>query len=143
LRSCDVTDGGYNISDDSTYGFSGTGANGKMIGVSPSLGALAENGAPTETFAELSVGPSIDAIPFASRTYPSGSLNPSTTSSSLQLTCDQRGEPRPDHEDGPMEPCDIGGFELQETAPATATATAIATCTSSCSPTPTPGGYFR
>jgi hypothetical protein len=60
----------------------------------------------------------------------------------VAMPCDQGGEPRPDHEDGPMEPCDIGGFELQETAPATATATAIATCTPSWSPTPMPGGYF-
>jgi hypothetical protein len=105
---------------------------------------LGASAIPTETFAEILGGPSIEAISFASRTYPSGSLNLSTTLSSLQRTCDQRGEPRPDREDGPMEPREISGFELQETAPATATATAtaITTCSSSCSPTPTPGGYF-
>lgn len=78
------------------------------------------NGGPTETIAlETSpiMSPAIDAIPFASCTYPSGSLNPCSTSTSLQLTCDQRGEPRPDAEDGGSGNCDIGAFELQVPTP--------------------------
>jgi hypothetical protein len=58
------------------------------------------NGGPTETIAELASSLSIDAIPFADCTYPSGALNPCTEplaiTSSTQLNCDQRGLPRPD-----------------------------------------------
>ncbi len=32
-----------------------------------------------------------------------------------QLTCDQRGMPRPDPVDGNNGPCDVGAFEFQDT----------------------------
>jgi len=57
---------------------------------------LTNNGGPTQTIAGK--GPAVDAIPSASCTYPAGSPNPCTTTGSFtnQLTCDQRGESRPD-----------------------------------------------
>ena len=70
-------------------------------------------GTTTETIALLAGSLAIDAIPQASCTYP-GSLNPCTTSGSgNQLTCDQRGKPRPDPEDGSGGNCDIGAYEYQ------------------------------
>ena len=94
-----ITDGGYNISDDSSCGFAGTGANGKPIGDNVSdanikLGPLADNGGPTETFALGSGSYAIDAIPKA--------LCPPT---------DQRGAPRPDPDVRLETACDIGAFE--------------------------------
>jgi hypothetical protein len=92
-----VTDGGYNISDDHSCGFTGTGLNGDPIGdgVNPLLGGLANNGGPTETIVLESGSPAIDAIPIA--------LCPAT---------DQRGAPRPDPGDSILFPaCDIGAFE--------------------------------
>jgi hypothetical protein len=71
------------------------------------------------TIAELpgAGNPTIDAIPFASCTYPEGTLNPCTNPPSVttsnQLTCDQRGEPRPDPADGANGNCDIGAYEYQ------------------------------
>ena len=94
-----ITDGGYNISDDDTCGFTGTGANGKPIGDNVSdahikLGSLTNNGGPTETIALGTGSYAIDAIPIA--------LCPAT---------DQRGAPRPDP-GSPLETaCDIGAFE--------------------------------
>jgi hypothetical protein len=101
-----VTDGGYNISDDTTCGFTGTGANGKTIGdsVSPQLDpkGLQSNGGPTQTIALLSTSPAIDAIPIAQC-----------------LATDQRGTARPDSEDStnPSPACDIGAFEFRNLAP--------------------------
>ncbi|MGH7985762.1 MAG: choice-of-anchor Q domain-containing protein, partial [Candidatus Binataceae bacterium] len=117
-----ITNDGYNISDDGTCGFgTGTGANGQTIGdnVNPNLDAagLANNGGPTQTIALQSTSAAVDAIPFAACTFPAGTLNPCTNppamTSSDQLTCDQRGEPRPDPEDGADGACDIGAYELQ------------------------------
>ena len=95
-----VTDGGYNLSDDNSCGFAGTGANGKPIGdnvndVNVKLGALADNGGFTQTLALGTGSYAIDAIPKA--------RCPST---------DQRGAPRPDPDDSFLHPaCDIGAFE--------------------------------
>jgi hypothetical protein len=151
-----VTNGGYNIADDASCSFGSTpAANGQTLGdsVSASLAsALADNGGPTETLAELAGSLSIDAIPFADCIYPSGALNPCTSplsiTSSTQLTCDQRGLPRPDPFDGSNGPCDIGAYEFQATSPTptptptatpspTATATSTATSTATATATPT------
>jgi len=92
-----VTDGGYNISDDGTCGFTGTGVNGKPLGdnvadANIALGTLQDNGGFTETFALETGSYAIDAIP--------KSRCPST---------DQRGAPRPDSLLHPA--CDVGAFE--------------------------------
>jgi hypothetical protein len=97
-----ITDGGYNISDDITCGFAQTGSANNGDGVNPLLApALANNGGPTQTIALLSGSPAIDAIALADCTDQQGS----------PLTTDQRGFPRPDF--GEIA-CDIGAFESQE-----------------------------
>ncbi|MGD0075802.1 MAG: choice-of-anchor Q domain-containing protein, partial [Candidatus Binataceae bacterium] len=119
-----VTNGGYNISDDSSCGFgTSTGANGRTIGdsVNPLLdtNGLQNNGGPTETIALVTGSPAIAAIPAASC--------PAT---------DQRGEPRPSPG---QSACDIGAFEGSVPAPTpTPTATPSATTTATATSTPTP-----
>ncbi len=99
-----VTDGSYNISDDTSCGFTGTGANGYTIGdgvTDTNMGldplGLENNGGPTYTIA-LELGSyAIAAIP-----------NTSTNCPGL----DQRGFARP----APTySACDIGSFEYQPT----------------------------
>ncbi|HVN29367.1 MAG TPA: choice-of-anchor Q domain-containing protein [Candidatus Binataceae bacterium] len=67
---------------------------------------LANNGGPTQTIALLQGSPAIDAIPFTACLDQANPLQ--------QIMVDQRGEPRPDPEDGPNGPCDIGAYELQK-----------------------------
>lgn len=97
-----VTDGGYNLSDDHTCGFTGTGANGDTLGdgVNPLLdpSGLQNNGGPTQTIALQSTSPAIDAIPHGNANCPG---------------IDQRGLPRPDPEDGANGACDVGAYEYQ------------------------------
>lgn len=96
-----VTDDGYNISDDTTCGFSATGSQNST---NPMLAGLANNGGPTQTIALLLGSPAIDAIPAADCTDQSSPPQPITT--------DQRGMPRPDAAE---DVCDIGAYESQET----------------------------
>jgi hypothetical protein len=116
--SGEIGDFGYNLSDDGTCNFSAAGSQNNVTALGSYLGPLGNNGGPTETIAELSGSPSIDAIPHASCTFPSGTLNPCTNPPALtisdQLTCDQRGAPRPDPADGSNGPCDIGAYEYQK-----------------------------
>ena len=86
-----IADNGYNLSSDSSCGFTGTGS---LQNSNPKLSPLASNGGPTQTLALLKGSPAIDAIPLTS------ALCPKT---------DQRGHKRPDnpHESA----CDIGAFE--------------------------------
>ena len=119
-----ITDGGYNISDDKSCGFTGTGANGSTIGdnVNPLLdpNGLQDNGGPTKTVALQSTSPAIDAIPIANC--------PST---------DQRGAARPDPDNNAETACDIGAFEYGGVVPATPTPTPSATATAAGTATPT------
>ena len=88
---------GYNLIGDgnSTGSFNQTG---DQIGVTnPGLGALANNGGPTQTHALLTGSPAIDAIP-------QGTNGCGTT-----FTEDQRGVSRPQGSN-----CDIGSFELEK-----------------------------
>jgi hypothetical protein len=114
-NSAPIIDLGFNIADDNTCGFSGTGANGQAIGDGVSAfagtGSLANNGGSTRTVALQAGSPAIDAIPLAQC--------PST---------DQRGFPRPDSRG--KRACDIGAFEFGAAAPtATPTATPKPTAT--------------
>ncbi len=68
-----ITDGGYNISDDASCGFAGTGLNGYAIGDNVSdinlaldPAGLANNGGPTQTIALESGSYAADAAPIAS-----------------------------------------------------------------------------
>ncbi len=94
-----VTDGGYNIDEDSTCNFSHT--NHSQSGVSPDLGTLQDNGGPTQTMAPASGSPALDQIP------------PGTMGNGVALCpgTDQRGAPRPDATD-----CDIGAVEPEFSA---------------------------
>ena len=120
-----ITDGGYNISDDATCGFTGTGVNGKTLGdsINPLLdpNGLQDNGGPTLTIALQSTSPAIDAELIT--------MCPST---------DQRGTHRPDREDLGVTPaCDSGAFESGNVLP-TPTPTSTTTPTPTITPTPTP-----
>lgn len=83
-----VTSLGHNLESADQCGFH---AGGDLVGKDPLLGALADNGGPTDTLALLAGSPAIDAGD------PAGC--PAT---------DQRGIARPQ---GPV--CDIGAFELE------------------------------
>jgi len=93
-----MTSDGYNLSSDSTCNFSNTG---DLNNTDPLLGPLQNNGGPTETMALLRGSPAIDAG------------NPIGCTDNLDhlLTTDQRGMPRPDHED--TSGCDMGAYERQ------------------------------
>jgi uncharacterized repeat protein (TIGR01451 family) len=89
------SDGGYNLDDGTTCGFSST--NHSLSNTDPLLdpAGLKDNGGPTQTIALEPGSPAIDAIPSA--------VNGCGTT----ITTDQRGVNRPQ---GPG--CDIGAFEL-------------------------------
>jgi hypothetical protein len=98
-----ITDAGYNISDDSSCGFSATGS---LNNTDPMLdpAGLVNNGGPTRTIALLSGSPAIDAIPVADCTDQDSPPDPIIT--------DQRLFPRPDNEE---DLCDIGAYEFADT----------------------------
>lgn len=99
-----ATSDGYNLSDDTSCSYfltSTTDENSIAAGLDPS--GLQDNGGPTKTDALLPTSPAVDKIPPAACTLADDvTLN----------TTDQRGITRPQ---GPA--CDIGAFELVETAP--------------------------
>jgi hypothetical protein len=97
-----VSDGGYNISDDSSCAFTATGS---LNNTDPKLdpAGLANNGGPTQTIALQSDSPAIDAIPVAHCTDQASPANPIIT--------DQRLFPRPDV--GEVN-CNIGAYEVQD-----------------------------
>lgn len=93
-----ITDGGHNLEDDSTCGFSA--ANGSVNNTNPLLdpAGLKNNGGPTQTIALLAGSPAIDAG------------DPSVCAVPPENNVDQRGQPRAT----PTDPiCDIGAFEFQ------------------------------
>jgi predicted outer membrane repeat protein len=69
-----------------------------VLGIDPQLQPLAWNGGSTQTMALASTSQALDK-------------------GSTALTTDQRGLPRPDPEDGPGGPTDIGAFETQSPIP--------------------------
>lgn len=87
-----ITDGGYNVEDADTCGFSA--ANNSQPSTEPRLDALADNGGPTQTHALKQASPAINAIPSA------------TNGCGTDLTTDQRGIERPQGGN-----CEIGSFE--------------------------------
>ena len=93
-----VTSNGYNLSSDGTCNFHNTG---DLNNTDPKLGPLQNNGGPTQTEALLDGSPAIDA----------GNPGGCSDGSGHLLTTDQRGMPRPDHED--TGGCDMGAYERQ------------------------------
>ncbi len=129
-RPAAFTDRGYNISDDTTCGFSKTGSADNGDGVDPMLASgLVNNGGPTETIALKSGSVAIAQIPTMPADY-------CTDASGNPLTTDQRGygRPAPGQTD-----CCIGAYEFDAvpTPSATATATATPTVTATATATPT------
>ncbi len=106
-----MTDLGYNISDDSTCGFTATGSVNSSPTLDASLGTLAKNGGPTQTILPALGSPAIGAIPFG------------TTVGSIQICGlpDQRG-----YSVSSPSPCDIGAVQTQgsQYTPAALTITA-------------------
>jgi len=93
-----ITSKGYNLSSDSTCEFSSPG---DLNGENPKLGALKNNGGPTQTMALPSGSPALDAgNPAGCRDF-AGNL----------LTTDQRRRPRPGG--GETTGCDMGAYESQ------------------------------
>jgi hypothetical protein len=93
-----VTSRGYNMSSDNTCNFHSIGDRNNK---NPMLGTLGNYGGPTQTIPLLSGSPAIDA----------GNPSGCTDGNGHLLTTDQRGMPRPDHED--TGGCDMGAYEKQ------------------------------
>ncbi len=94
-----VTSDGYNISDDNTCNFNGSG---DMNDTDPKLQPLGNYGGPTQTLAIFAGSPAIDA----------GNPNGCTNGQGKLLKTDQRGYPRPGPHD--HHGCDMGAFENQK-----------------------------
>jgi hypothetical protein len=97
-NNCDldrtITDDGYNLDDDTTPGTCSFMASTDVVGQVPGLGALLNNGGPTDTQAIGDSSPAYDVIPSSSG-YCAGD--------------DQRGVP---YLQGPATGCDIGAFQF-------------------------------
>jgi CSLREA domain-containing protein len=93
-----LTNGGYNLDSGITCGWGST--NGSMSNTNPMLGALSNNGGPTQTMALLAGSPAIDAIPVVN-----------SSCDSTGVITDQRGGSRL------QGACDIGAYEFGATLP--------------------------
>lgn len=102
LNGTTTTSQGFNFSDDASCGF--TAGTDTQNGGDPGLGALADNGGPTQTRLPQVGSPLIDAVPSAS----------CQADGAAGITTDQRGFPRPSPAG---DPCEIGAVELQAAAP--------------------------
>jgi hypothetical protein len=92
-----TTSNGYNLSDDASCGFTGTGDR-QGAANDPMLAALADNGGGTQTRSPLTGSPLLDAIPTAS----------CQADGAAGVTTDQRGITRPQGAT-----CDIGAVEIE------------------------------
>jgi len=92
---------GYNYSDDPSCGF-GSGDGDVTDGPDPQLGALGDNGGPTQTMEPAPGSPLLDAIPVAS----------CQADGAAGITTDQRGVTRPQGLG-----CDIGAVEVEVIPP--------------------------
>ena len=91
-----IVDAGYNLADDTSCGLT-TATDKQAAGLDPSVGALANNGGPTQTLLPLTGSPLIDAITAAA----------CQTGPATGVTTDQRGVARPQGSG-----CDIGAVEV-------------------------------
>jgi len=138
-----ITDGGHNIDDGATCGFSGTGCTStsstSFCNTDPQLdpAGLANNGGPTQTIA-LCTG---TGAPSAGCTGASPAINAgdesvcsTTTGTAPVNNLDQRGFARPG--EGATN-CSIGAFEANSSGPLPVTVTPTPTPTTTPSPSPT------
>ncbi len=93
-----ITSLGYNLIDDNTCG---TAATGDIIGQSPQLGALGDNGGPTNTEFPATTSPAVGGVP-------------SAVCTASGVTTDQRGNARGAGLNGS---CTIGAVEVSVAAP--------------------------
>jgi hypothetical protein len=93
-----ITSAGYNLIDDNTCGTPGTG---DIIGQSAQLGALANNGGPTETLLPASGSPAAAAVP-------------ASVCTGTGVSTDQRGDARGAGNGGT---CTIGAVEVAQATP--------------------------
>jgi hypothetical protein len=115
--NCSVSGGslqssGYNLIDDTSCGTPGTG---DIVGQSPQLGPLANNGGPTLTQLPADSSPAVGAVPAA-------------VTSGTGVTVDQRGDARGQGQNGSST---IGSVEVAQATPTPLTTTTTTT------PTPT------
>ena len=96
---------GYNLSDDTSCGFTGTGDR-QGAANNPLLGALTANGGPTKTMLPGATSPLLDALP----------LGVCQSDGAAGIVVDQRSLARPSPAGGA---CDIGAVEVQVTTPIT------------------------
>jgi YVTN family beta-propeller protein len=97
-----VTDGGYNIDDDGSCGFTATGSVSDSATLDATLGALKQNQGPTQTMLSDSDSPTVGAIP-----------NNTTLGADLVCpTTDQQGVAS-----APGGSCNIGATQTEFTAP--------------------------
>jgi hypothetical protein len=99
-----VTTGGYNIESGTSCGFTGTGDLQNVSSASLALGALANNGGPTQTRALGLASVAVDRIPV-------GALE--ANGCGVTVTTDQRGFPRANGATAGGPRCDVGAFEVQ------------------------------
>ena len=100
-----VNDEGYNIADDASCSFTATDSTNSSPTLDASLGALADNGGPTQTILPMAGSPTIGQVP------------PGSTLNGVQVcpSADQRADPRP----GAGETdCTIGATEYGAIPPA-------------------------
>ena len=120
-----VASGGYNIESATTCGFAGTGDLQNQNAAALALGALANNGGPTQTRALGAGSVAIDHIPIGTNGCVAGT------------STDQRGLPRAGGVNAGGSACDVGAYEYASTAP-TPTPTLTPTDTPTATPTDTP-----
>jgi len=99
-----VTSSGYNFSDDDTCGFTNVAAGDRENAGDPGLGALADNGGPTQTMLPAATSPLLNFIPIAA-------CGGGDALAGSAVTTDQRGVTRP-QETG----CEIGSVEVEAVA---------------------------
>jgi len=97
--SGNITDNGYNISDDSSCGFT---QGSSQQNTSPKLGSLSYNGGSTSTFALNTGSPAIGLIPLGANGCGTG------------LSTDERGVPRPQVPTSGSPTCDSGAFQTTQ-----------------------------
>jgi len=99
-----LTSGGYNIESGTSCGFTGTGDLQNVSSASLALGALANNGGPTQTRALGFGSVALDHIPV-------GALE--ANGCGVTVTTDQRGLPRAAGAGAGGTACDVGAYEAQ------------------------------